>query len=302
MSDSIRNIIRRMTNSNKFLRSIDKRLRGSRSKEEDYISQQIEAQKSFEEYMKKKLKHFFVRVDPGPPGSREIMMKTFVLGQEDIECKINPHFFFTSGYGQVLDWLQKLEKYSFNLRTAGAIMELGCGSARLIRHLRCINGIRLVGTDIDAYSIEWCKRNVPGIEFHVNEPYPPLSFAEDGSFDLVLVASVFTHIPLDVQDLWIKEIHRVLRPGGYALCNLHGDFHEQRMLSAEDRERLRNEGHLIVDATDPRATLSTKIIGLCDVYMTRGEALKAFGSVFHILDFLPAGLDELILQKPLNGN
>jgi len=39
-------------------------------------------------------------------------------------------------------------------------------------------------------------------------PYP------DQSFDIVYAYSVFTHLPKHVQDIWLPEIARVLRPGG----------------------------------------------------------------------------------------
>ena len=38
----------------------------------------------------------------------------------------------------------------------------------------------------------------------VNPWLPPLPFA-DGAFDLVIVISVFTHLPRDSQDAWLAE-------------------------------------------------------------------------------------------------
>ncbi len=46
----------------------------------------------------------------------------------------------------------------------------------------------------------------------------------DQSFDLVLANSVFTHLKLDTAKAWIKEIRRLLRPGGIALLSFHGLF------------------------------------------------------------------------------
>lgn len=289
-------IAKRLANSEKLLQLANKLLQVLPEHDENYLSRQI-AKKRFEKYMKGRLGHFFIDVDPGPASSKEIIMKTFVLNQEEVEKKTNTHYYYASGYKQMLSWLKTLENYSFNLRTAGAILELGCGSARLIRHLRGIDGIRLVGTDIDANSIEWCQQNVKGIEFFVNDLHPPLSFAEDSSFDLIFAASVFTHIPLDSQYLWIKELNRILKPGGYLICTVHGSYHEQKLLNREDRERLREQGQLALEATDSKASLSTQIIGSWDVFMKRSEVLRAFGSEFHIHDYLPRLQDVLVLQK-----
>lgn len=255
------------------------------------------AKKSYYEYMKQKLGHFMIEVDPGPVGDKDIVLKTAVLREQDVPRMTNPDFYFASGYHIMLSWMKALDRYSFNLRTAKSIMEFGCGSARLIRHLRCIDGIRLIGTDVNADNIAWCKKNIPGIEFYNNELLPPLTFAEDNSLDLIFALSVFTHIPLETQHLWIKELHRILRPGGFLLADVLGPNHQNKMLNTDDLARLRKDGSLTLDAEDPKASLSTQVIKSWDVFQTRGEILKAFGSTFHIHDFKPGFLDLLVLQK-----
>jgi SAM-dependent methyltransferase len=252
---------------------------------------------SFERYMRARLGHFFVSVDPGPVATRELVLRQAILREDEIEKKTDPDYYFLSGYYQVLDWLKRLERYNFNLRTVSAILDFGCGSARLIRHLRCIDGIRLVGTDANPETITWCAANLPGIEFHVNSLCPPLSFAENSVFDLAMASSVFTHIPLDLRDAWIQEIHRVLKPGGFLICSMHGHYHEHEMLLPEERIRLRERGRFTLEATSPAASLSSRISGLCDVFGTRGDVLQAFSSVFRVHDYLPNIQDILILEK-----
>ena len=68
--------------------------------------------------------------------------------------------------------------------------------------------------------VEWCQANLTGIDFYHNELSPPLDFAEDNSFDLMLASSVFTHIPLETQELWLAEMQRVLasRRNIHLLC------------------------------------------------------------------------------------
>lgn len=256
------------------------------------------ARADFERYMRQKIGRFYVHVDPGPLATEALIMKTFVLNESDKATKLDPHFYFRSGYTQTLWWLKMLEQHGFNLRTTSAIMELGTGSARLIRHLRCIDGIRLVGSDLNAENIEWCRENIHGIEFHGNEPTPPLKFAEDGAFDMVFAASVFTHIPLDTQGLWIAEMNRILKPGGFFVCNVLGRFQQDHMLDVHDLEVLHTEGHLTLTDKDEKASLSTKVIGSWDVFQTRREVLRAFGRHFTVLDYSPAVIDVLVLRKP----
>lgn len=258
----------------------------------------LKAKQRFEEYMRSQVGGFMVEVDPGPVGDKEIILRTAVLAEQQIAKKTNPDHYFGSGYSEMYTWLKRLERHGFNLRTARAIMEFGCGSARLIRHLRCIDELRLVGTDVMPAFIEWCQTHVPGIEFYVNELTPPLPIHEDDLFDLVFAQSVFTHIPLDTQELWLQELHRVIRPGGFLLCTVLGRYHQQQMLSPAEIKLLKENHHYILDAYSTNASVSTQLIGSWDTFQTRYEVLKVFGSHFAVRDYIAGPLDLLVLQKP----
>ncbi len=256
------------------------------------------AKKRFYKYMKRKLGDFMIEVDPGPIGSKDIILRTQYMKKDDTPLISKKDYYFFTGYTTMLSWLQHLEYYSFNIRTIRTVMELGCGSARLIRHLRCVQDLRLIGTDVKEDFIKWCKQNVPGVEFYVNDLRPPLSFAEDNSIDLVYARSVFTHIPLDVQGLWIDELYRIIRPGGYAILNVLGLRQELLMLDPEDQKKIRKNGHLTLDSRDRKASYATQLVGSWDVFQTRGEVLKAFGSKFHVCDYTQ---NAIVLYKS-DGN
>ena len=256
----------------------------------------------FEQYMKNRLGHFYIDVHTGPIGEKELIMRTSLMSERDVKKKTDPNVYVSSGRSQILLWMNILEKSGFNIRTAGAIMELGCGTARLIRHLRCIDGIRLVGADAQSELIKWCSHNVPGIEFYNNNLKPPLEFAESDTFDLVFAASVFTHIPIENQSSWIQELHRVIRPGGFLLCDVAGRYHQEYQLSPEERARLSKDGVFTLTANDKGASLSTKIVGSWDIFQPRREVIKVFRQSFTVVDYIsnsPGGLDIIVLQKPM---
>ena len=79
----------------------------------------------------------------------------------------------------------------------------------------------------------------------VNPWLPPLPFA-DGAFDLVIVISVFTHLPRDSQDAWLAELERVTGPGTVVIATVHGDSHWRQtwdvgFATAPRRVRLRSK-------------------------------------------------------------
>jgi SAM-dependent methyltransferase len=257
------------------------------------------ARRRFVDYGRQRLGVDFRAVDPGPAAPRELIAMTSASDDRQLALESNPDKYFGGGYRMVLNWLRVLEHFSFNIRTVGAILEFGCGTARLIRHFRCMDGVRLVGTDLNPDMIEWCRQRVAGIEFHCNDLRPPLPLPDDAAFDLILASSVFTHIPRDLQGIWLKEIKRRLRPGGVFLCTVLGRAAKQSLLGVQQYGELAEAGYLELSSDDTGATLSTRAGGSgWDVFQSRCDLIRTFGEVFRIVDFVPGSQDLLVLQRP----
>lgn len=257
------------------------------------------SQNRFENYAQKKLDMNFRQVNPGAIPPPELIAKTAALKEADVQIQSCRDVYLETGYYSVLRLFKILEHFSINLRTIGSVLEFGCGTARLLRHFRYLNGVRLVGSDVNIEMIEWCQKNITGIEFYHNQLTPPLSFAENNSFDLILASSVFTHIPLDTQELWLQEMQRILRPGGIFICSVLGHNHTSLILGNAEQTELDCTGSYTLTSEDSQATYSTKVGGSAwDVFQTRAEVIKVFGQYFQIVDYIPGGQDFLVLHKP----
>lgn len=259
------------------------------------------AQRRFHDELRGRLPRTFQALDPGPPAPEHLLRTTAGMTEAEAEKWLNPDFYFRTGLEQMREFIHALDAVSFNIRTVGTTFELGCGSARLLRHLRCIQGMRLVGSDVNGDCVNWCRERLPEIEFYQNDFEPSLTFLEAASVDLIIASSVFTHIPLNQQRPWLEELYRVMRPGGMFLCTVLGCSYEEAMLSAEDRKKLQKDGHLVLDAQNRKASLATQLAGSCDVFQTRSEVVTVFGSVFQVLDYIDCGAggqDLLVLLKP----
>lgn len=252
----------------------------------------------YHNYMKEKLGHFYVEVGEGPIPPDDITMRTSIMREENIKNVITDDNFFASAYIQLFSWLYILESHGFNIRTASTIMELGVGSARLLRHLRCIYGVRLIGTDVEADKIEWCKQYLSGIDFYAHGYNPPIEQIEDNTVDLIYAASVFTHIPLATQDAWLAEMHRILKPGGFLVPTVLGRPVEDRMLTPEQKKIVIDVGRFELTAEDENVSISSKLTNQWDVFQRRSEVIEVYGKYFHVRDYLPVPQDLLILQKP----
>jgi SAM-dependent methyltransferase len=263
------------------------------------------AKKRYLEYLTTHLNPDWVNleVEDGPVMSKRLRLLTRSLDEKSYEAEYSGDQFFYESYKQVYHFFNRLERYNFNLRTCGSILDFGCGSARILRLYRYMDGVRLVGCDANPECIAWCKENVPGCEFYVNELAPPLPFPDGNQFDLVVSLSVFTHIPLGQQAVWLEEMKRVLKPGGFLLCTVAGTFHVDVQLGADGRRLLRQQREISLGTNDPGVSLSTKAGGShYDVFQTRDRVIEVFGSVLKLRDYIPytwapIGLDMLILQK-----
>lgn len=93
------------------------------------------------------------------------------------------------------------------------ILDFGAGWGRIIRCFwRDVDPSNIHGVDVSEKYLTAARKtgigNLRTILPTGTLPYP------DHTFDIVYAYSVFTHLPKHVQDIWIPEIARVLRPGG----------------------------------------------------------------------------------------
>ncbi len=114
------------------------------------------------------------------------------------------------------------------------ILDWGCGPGRIIRHLPDFldSDSRIFGTDYNAVSIEWCKINLPEIEFNLNGLEAELPY-DTGFFDFIYGISIFTHLSEKMHYEWINELYRILKPGGILFLTMHGDAFKPKLSKAE---------------------------------------------------------------------
>jgi len=104
-------------------------------------------------------------------------------------------------------------------------------------------GAVLYGTDYRDESVAWCRDHLDGITFYVNKLAPPLPFS-DGFLDCVYAISVLTHLSEAKHFEWMKELARVIRPGGILIVTTLGDASTDRLLKSE--RLLYDAGKLVV--------------------------------------------------------
>lgn len=215
-----------------------------------------------------------------------------VQGSEDLQA------FLSTGSDAARNIREVMDRQKVQLEGLDAILDFGCGAGRVLRHWHALRGPEVHGMDIHPGFVEWCRRNLPFACFEVNQLRQRTSYS-DGKFDLIYAFSVFTHLSQEGQFFWIREMTRVLKPGGYLILSTHGDIYITRYVAPEDHPRYRL-GELIVYGEESEGS------NLCLAYHPFQYVRDKLAAHLSLLEYLPNGAagnpaqDEYLFQKPVN--
>ena len=109
------------------------------------------------------------------------------------------------------DWPSKTQRIVELTRPDEKILDIGCGNGSILRRLRDHGYTDLHGQELSDYAID--KLREAGINMHFGR-LPNLPFA-DRSFDVAIASQVLEHMIRRTR--FVREISRILRPGGRAL-------------------------------------------------------------------------------------
>jgi SAM-dependent methyltransferase len=195
------------------------------------------------------------------------------------------------------------------------VLDWGSGCGRVSRNLARIGVACLHGCDIDTEAVAWCAANLPGA-FHLTDVDPPLPYP-DGSIDVVIATSVFTHLTRESQARWLREMARVLIPGGLLLASVAGS--DVARVGRSPRLRSARPGSLLTRAAAMRRVVRLYRAGIMDehfdahldgiapagyyrmTFQTRRYTRRAWTQHFAVVDYVIRGLngyqDLVVLRR-----
>jgi SAM-dependent methyltransferase len=167
--------------------------------------------------------------------------RLFLTGQRDPE--LPPHRYRQIGPGDFRERGTQLADLLVRngLAPDHHILDIGCGIGRVALGLTQVlsHEGRYDGFDVDARAIRWCTANLtpryPNLRFthaniatarHRNDGSPAMHYRfpwPDATFDFAFATSVLTHLEMDDAKHYVREAHRVLRPGGILLATVFLD-------------------------------------------------------------------------------
>lgn len=188
------------------------------------------------------------------------------------------------------------------------ILDWGVGCARVLRHfaesagplgLPPQEGGRLIGVDIDAAAIDWCRESLGGIAEFARPEGDGFDLPGE-SVDLLYGISVMTHLTERDQQLWLAEIRRVLKPGAIAILTVHGEVAAALDLSGFAAGFVPRFGFF--DGIADRALGDDRVTRYRTSFHARPYLRRVWGEAFEILDIVPAAngflQDFVVLRRP----
>lgn len=205
---------------------------------------------------------------PLPPAS----LRVKVAGTADLVSFLN------GGRLAALTVTEALARQGQAAESLDALLDFGCGCGRVLRWFGRRPGLH--GTDLHGDAVVWLRREMPWIAATANGLTPPLPFADD-RFGAVYAFSVFTHLTEPLQDAWLTELVRILRPGGWLMLSTHGLPYRDR-LNAAERQAF-DQGSLVVRFEGGAGS------NLCNAMHPPGYLERRFATQLTLVEHLPEG-------------
>ena len=187
--------------------------------------------------------------------------------------------FLTMGREGVTSLRALFAEAGTDLDECDAVLDFGCGCGRYARWWPSGGRTEWHGCDINPRLVGWCAASLPHLRVSSNRVEPPTTY-RDGRFDAIYAISVFTHWPEPLQHAWMRELTRILRPGGRLLFTTMGEKAAGSVLLDDERARFERGEFVERFGEDPGSNLCS-----------------AFHSPSWVRNVLAADL-EIVLHRP----
>ena len=207
------------------------------------------------------------------------------------------------------------------LRPHEAVLDVGSGIGQKSRPLSRYLTNRYEGLDVMPDAIEWCRQAYswfPNFNFQVADLYSThynpagrlrsedYTFPfKDGTFDLVFLSSVFTHMLPPGVVRYLSEIHRVLKLGGrcvatYFLLNAEALYWIGKKKNVISAPHQWGKGCFVADLSTPETTVVHEESSIREMYVSCGMSIfeTTFGFWSGRTDLIKCLQDVIISVKP----
>lgn len=170
-----------------------------------------------------------------------------------------------------LKFLKKEEKFIIEDKI---ILDLGCGTGRNANYL-AERGNKVIGLEISKNALNLAQERAREFNLDVDYRFGDIGRPydiKDNSIDLVLDVTSSNSLDEEGREIYLKEVHRVLKSGGYFFV---------RALCKDGNKNVKNL--LKTNPGQQNDTYRLKEIGLTERVFRRDDFIKMYSQYFKIL-------------------
>lgn len=129
--------------------------------------------------------------------------------------------YYRDGHEVVASLNNLLDATGRSFRSCGRILEMACGFGRVTRHLvreippECITAVEIIEPAVDfvadTFGVDARRSCTDPVDFDLGE-----------EFDLIVVSSLFSHLPRARFGEWLEALYAALTPRGMLVFSTHG--------------------------------------------------------------------------------
>jgi SAM-dependent methyltransferase len=129
--------------------------------------------------------------------------------------------YFDSGLGMKQSLFEILDNIGVKIGETNSFLEFACGYGRFTRHLvKMIHPSQITVSDVYKDAVDF-QKNVFGVKGFYSEFDPEdVDFPE--KYDMIFVASLFSHLPFNTWRPWIRKLYNSLNENGVLIFSTHG--------------------------------------------------------------------------------
>jgi SAM-dependent methyltransferase len=209
--------------------------------------------------------------------------------------------YFAGGEWNAAEVEHALADVGCSLREAGSFLEFACGYGRLTRHfVHRISPSKVTVSDIDLRAVDFVTERF-GVRGFLSSPMAD-ELTHDVRYDVIVVVSLFSHLPIQHWGPWLKRMNEMLNAGGFLLFSVLGMHAWEVNVSDIDRKafQVKAEGFFYGKRNETRGRLSTDSYGASYVSEQFVERVISENFAGRVVKSCPRGLngfqDVYVLQ------
>lgn len=194
--------------------------------------------------------------------------------------------YLTSGDLMMRDLEAALRDHGRALPQLGSFLEFASGYGRFTRFLvRRLDPGKVTVSDINHSAVDFARTTFGVSGFNSTERAGDLAHSQQ--YEVIFVASLFSHLAIEHWSAWLQRLFEMLAPGGLLIFSTHGPYARDVIFGEHWRDRLeaKAEGFSFLPTNETDGRLAAEYYGsafVTEAYVADEVAGRGLGTITQV--------------------